>query len=85
MNCVSYDVHPYSKIKFDGYEIPRFKECVELIRELAFEEPEARYVGWDLAITPKGIELLEGNIPPGEDITQIATGHGMWYQMLNWE
>jgi hypothetical protein len=85
MNCVSYDVHPYSKIKFDGYEIPQFEDCVNLIKEIAFVEPEARYVGWDLAITPNGIELLEGNIPPGEDITQIATGCGMWYQMLSWK
>jgi hypothetical protein len=84
MNCVSYEAHPYSNIKFDGYEVPYFRECINLIKEIAFVEPEARYVGWDLAITPNGIELLEGNIPPGEDITQIGTGHGMWYQLLEW-
>jgi hypothetical protein len=84
MNCVSYEAHPYSNIKFDGYEVPYFRECIDFIKEIAFVEPEARYVGWDLAITPNGIELLEGNIPPGEDITQIGTGHGMWYQLLEW-
>ena len=52
--------------------------------EIAYIEPGARYVGWDIALTPGGIELLEGNIPPGQDLTQIATGCGIWYKMLNW-
>lgn len=85
MNCASYDVHPFSKITFEGFEIPNYDECVETILDIAFMEPEARYVGWDIALTPNGIELLEDNIPPGEDITQIATGCGMWYKMLEWK
>lgn len=84
MDCISYDEHPYSNVKFDGFNIPHYFECVEAIKEIAFVEPEARYVGWDIAITPNGIELLEGNIPPGEDITQIATGCGMWFSMQEW-
>lgn len=85
MNNFSCDVHPFSGISFEGYEIKDFSKCVELVKKIAYVEPEARYVGWDFAITPNGIELLEGNIPPGEDITQIATGKGMWYEMLNWK
>lgn len=37
-------------------------------KEVAYYEPDARYVGWDLAITPNGVELLEGNIPPGKTL-----------------
>jgi len=85
MFCASYDVHPYSKIVFDGYLIPDFFKCMDAIKELAFIVPDARYVGWDIALTPDGIELLEGNIPPGEDITQIASGCGMWYKMQEWK
>jgi len=85
MNCKEFDVHPFSNIKFEGYRISDFSRCLDIIKEVTFYEPEARYVGWDLAVTPQGIELLEGNIPPGEDITQIATGRGLWYQMLNWK
>ena len=53
--------------------------------EIVYYEPDARYVGWDLAIAQNGIELLEGNIPPGEDITQIASGCGLWYKMQAWK
>ena len=85
MKCVEYNIHPFSNIKFEGYYLPDFFRCLDIVKEVAFYEPDARYVGWDFAITPQGIELLEGNIPPGEDITQIATGKGIWYEMLKWK
>lgn len=85
MNCVSYEVHPFSKVKFDAFKIPNYHKCIEFVKKIVYVEPDARYVGWDIAITDNGIELLEGNIPPGEDITQIATGFGLWNQMLEWK
>ena len=85
MDCKKYNEHPFSKIKFEGYKLEDFSDCIKIIKEIAYVEPNARYVGWDLALTSNGIELLEGNIPPGEDITQIATGRGMWYDMLEWK
>lgn len=81
MGCIEYEKHPLSKIKFDGFRVPDFDKCIDLVKEIAFEEPAARYVGWDFAITPNGIELIEGNIPPGEDITQIAAGRGLWNEI----
>lgn len=81
MGCVEYSRHPLSDIVFDGFHIGGFDKCLDLVKEIAFVEPSARYVGWDFAITPDGIDLLEGNIPPGEDITQIAAGHGLWYEI----
>lgn len=84
MNCVVHEKHPYSEIVFDGYPVPEVKQCMEIVKEVAFTEPEARYVGWDFAVTPNGVELLEGNIPPGEDITQLNVRKGYWHQMLKW-
>lgn len=81
MDCIEHEIHPYSGIRFDGYKVDHFEDCLNAVRELAFLEPEARYVGWDFAITPDGIDLLEGNIPPGEDITQIAAGRGLWHEV----
>lgn len=81
MNCAQYETHPHSGIRFDGFEVPRFRECLDMLTELTAVEPEARYVGWDFAVTPDGIELLEGNIPPGEDITQIAARRGLWHEV----
>jgi hypothetical protein len=87
MNCVAYDVHPYSNIRFEGYKVPEVQLCLDILKEVVFTEPEARYVGWDFAIAKEGggVELLEGNIPPGEDITQLNSERGLWYEMLNWK
>lgn len=82
--CKEFDKHPYTNIKFDGYVIKEFHQCVDLVKRLALIEPNARYVGWDLAITSEGIEVLEGNVPPGEDITQIGAGRGLWFDILEY-
>lgn len=83
MDCAEYVTHPFSGIRFDGFKIDQFDECLLTAKKIARVIPEARYVGWDLAITPSGIEILEGNIPPGEDITQIAAGRGLWKEITN--
>ena len=86
MRCATYTDHPFSGIHFDGYPVPEVQKCLDIIREVAFTEPKARYVGWDFAITNEGgAEILEGNIPPGEDITQLNSERGLWYEMLKWK
>lgn len=54
MNCVTYGIHPYSKIRFDGYQVPEVQRCMDILNDVVFTEPEARYVGWDFAITSEG-------------------------------
>lgn len=83
MNFKKFNKHPSSGVIFEGYYIEGFQQCLDLVSEIAFVEPNARYVGWDFAITPNGIDLIEGNIPPGEDITQIAAGRGLWYEVTS--
>ena len=63
--------HPFSDIKFKGFQIPRWDEAKKLVLELAMEVPEARFVGWDVVLTDKGFDILEGNIPPGEELTEL--------------
>ncbi len=63
--------HPFSKIRFKGFQIPRWKEAKKLVLDLAMEVPEARFVGWDVVLTEKGFDVLEGNIPPGEELTEL--------------
>ena len=67
-----YDEHPLTHTVFNGFEIPFFKEAVEMCKEAAFVEPHMRYVGWDVAITPDGPVFVEGNNLPGYDMCQNA-------------
>lgn len=65
-----YIFHPGSNVNMLGFRIPHFSEIKKKVCEMALVMPEARYVGWDIAITPDGIDLIEMNCPPGHDMMQ---------------
>ena len=77
----TYLIHPISQIHLLGYPIPYWDKIEEYINELTKVEPKARYVGWDIAITDRGFELIEGNMSPGENITQMCDMVGKWKQI----
>lgn len=77
-----FEVHPTSGIQFDGYQIPNFKKCVDFVKQLASEEKSARLVGWDIVVTPVYLEVLEANIPPGEDLTELNL-KGKFLEIMN--
>lgn len=62
--------HPGSMIQMVGWKMPDFNQLKEYIINLAKAAPEAKLVGWDIAITPKGYDLIEMNCPGGHDILQ---------------
>ncbi len=69
---MTFENHPDTGVKFDGYQVPCWKTCRKLALQAAVRMPTIRFVGWDLAITPKGPVLVEGNHYPGHDIYQLV-------------
>lgn len=67
-----YDRHPDTGIVFKGYQLPMHKEAIEFAKRAARVIPQTRHVGWDIAITPDGPALIEGNDYPGTDLCQLA-------------
>lgn len=63
-------MHPGSNFQMIGFKLPNFNELKEYILELVKLAPSARYVGWDIAITPNGYDLVEMNCPGGHDFLQ---------------
>jgi hypothetical protein len=57
-NCL---VHPVTGVKIVGFQVPFWKETLELVKEAALLQTTNRSVGWDVAITNNGPELIEGN------------------------
>ena len=53
--------HPDTGIKLEGFEIPFFSEAVKLTCELHSYLYGIHSVGWDIAITPEGPVIIEGN------------------------
>lgn len=56
-----YPSHPVTGTPIVGFTVPMYDQVWELTQQLARRTPEAPYVGWDLAITPNGPVVIEGN------------------------
>lgn len=54
-------MHPITGVSLIGFEIPFWKECLELVTKAALRIPENRSIGWDVAVTNSGPVLIEGN------------------------
>lgn len=65
-----YEVHPFTKTKITGFQIPFYEQAVEMVKKAAFEVPQVGYVGWDVGMSTDGPVLIEGNTLPGYDMCQ---------------
>lgn len=48
-----------------GIQIPYFEKLRDFINDVAMVTPEARYIGWDVAVLQDGLAIIEGNVQPG--------------------
>ena len=65
-----YETHSFTGTELVGFQLPYFKEAIEMVKEASLMVPEIRYVGWDVAFTPDGPILVEGNTIPAYDMCQ---------------
>ena len=75
-----YIKHPESNIFFKGFQIPNWDAVLRVASKAAAIIPHIGYVGWDIAVTPDGAVLIEGNNDPGYTAYQLPlltnTHHG---------
>lgn len=66
-----YEKHPMTGTPIKGFQFPYWQQVMDLVMEAAREVPQMGYIGWDVAFTPDGPCLVEGNDFPGHDIYQL--------------
>ncbi len=66
-----FDRHPVSGTLFKGFVIPFWDEAIAMLKAASGVVPEIGYVGWDVAITPDGPAIIEGNNDPGYEWMQL--------------
>lgn len=66
-----YTEHPFSGYPLIGFKTPYFKEAKEMVLNAAMVVPQMRYIGWDVAITPTGPAIIEGNNYCAHDFWQL--------------
>ncbi|MHC1775971.1 MAG: sugar-transfer associated ATP-grasp domain-containing protein [Lentimicrobium sp.] len=68
----TYSLHPISNIRFEGFQIPYFKEAQELAKKAAELLPQLKVIGWDVAIGPDGPIIVEGNGQPSLVFSEVG-------------
>lgn len=64
--------HPGSGVYMPGFRLPFWDEVKDCVLQGMDRVPSLGYVGWDIAIGPRGPELIEGNYGwPGGNIIQF--------------
>lgn len=61
--------HHNTNVAFDRIKIPDVPEALALAQKAAAYFPEVAYIGWDIAFTPKGPVIIEGNAISGAVMT----------------
>ena len=67
-----YVCHPSTGAAVVGLAIPHWGKALALAGQGMDIVPSIGYIGWDMAVTPDGVELIEGNYNwPGGNIIQF--------------
>lgn len=79
--------HPATGYRFEGFEIPFFREAKSLVTRAALVTAANRLVGWDIAILADGPSLIEGNHIYHKGIQEMVYGgyqrHPTFAQILD--
>jgi hypothetical protein len=73
-------IHPGTDFTILGFHIPGWQEALDTVFKAAKILPEVRYIGWDVAVTKTGIEIIEGNNMADMDLLQLV-GHRMGHRV----
>ena len=74
-----YAVHPITGVKFEGFQIPQWKEITEQCLNATNHIPKIRFAGWDVTLLDDdSIEIIEGNHMPDFDVLQAPEKVGVY-------
>lgn len=76
--------HPGTNIMMLGYQIPNWKDVIELSERAAEHLPQVKIIGWDVAITQEGAQMIEGNHNPDYELYEYigSTGYNEIFKNL---
>ncbi len=64
--------HPITGTEIIGFEIPHFDAAKNMCLEAMRMVPQMKYIAWDVALTPEGPTIIEGNSFPSHAVPQFA-------------
>ena len=77
-----YAKHPVTHMDILGFQVPQWDDVVQLVTEAAGVTPQLRYASWDIAVTDRGVLLIEGNWDAEFYASQGAHNRGLRKMMV---
>lgn len=74
--------HPGTDIIMLGYQIPNWDKVMEASCKAAEHLPQIGIIGWDVAITETGTDMIEGNHNPDYELYEYLGSNG-YYEKMN--
>jgi hypothetical protein len=70
-------IHPITGVEVLGFQVPFWKECLQLAKYAALKHPQNRSIGWDIVVTENGPGLIEGNHDWCKLVWQLPVNKGL--------
>jgi hypothetical protein len=70
-------IHPVSGLSIVGFQVPYWRECLDLAKKAALKHPQNRSIGWDIVVTENGPGLIEGNHDWCKLVWQLPVNQGL--------
>ena len=82
LNSKYYFYHPGCDKLMVGMKIPMWDRVLEVVTEAAKKIPQIRYIGWDIAVTNDGVEMIECNRAPWTGTFEIMGIERLWWPKI---
>lgn len=63
--------HPATGCRILGFQLPNWDKALELVKTAHSKLPQCALLGWDIALTQTGADIIEANTAPGPLLTQF--------------
>ena len=75
------EFHPVTGVKIPGFQVPFWKETIDFVTAASKLHPQNRSIGWDVAMTPGGPDLIEGNHDWCKLVYQLPVNSGLKHKL----
>ena len=63
--------HPATNCNIMGLQLPNWDKVIDLVKAAHSKLPQCELLGWDIAMTQTGADIIEANTAPGPMLTQF--------------
>jgi hypothetical protein len=77
-------IHPITGVQIVGFQVPFWSETVALVKAAALHNVNNKSIGWDVAITNVGPELIEANHDWCKLLWQLPVKRGLKSQLTKY-